>query len=117
MNVPFPLNEPLPFHGVDNHRFKLGTNVFEAVEDPGDGYRSYLGSVVATDGEGIFFATQVDTVEVVEYQLDHDEVSTEDIRGYALRSTTDGHIWLVFGTNVWDGYYPCFVFRYTPRAP
>lgn len=120
MNVPFPLNEPLPFHGVDNHRFKLGPNVFEAIEDPDDGYRSYLGSVQATDGEGIFFATPVDTVEVVEYEAggqgwEHRDVG--DVNGYALRSTSDGHIWLVFGTDNWEEYYPCFVFRYTPRAP
>lgn len=118
MKVPFPLNEPLPFHGVDNHRFRLGPNVFEAVEDPDDGYRSYLGSVQATDGEGIFFSNPVDTVEAVEYLEKFDsKAGTRDVEGWALRSVGDGHVWLVFGTEDYWDYYPCFVFRYTPRAP
>ena len=114
MNVPFPLNQPLPFHGVDNHRFKLGPNVFEAIEDPDDGYRSYLGSVQATDGEGIFFATPVDTVKVVEVVNNAWE---DQFHGYEARSVADGHVWLRFGTDFYLDYYPGFVFRYTPRAP
>jgi hypothetical protein len=95
------------FYGVDNNRFKLGTRVFEAIEDPGDGYRSYLGSVERTDGAGIFFPHPLARVKIAGF-----DDGTE--RGYRLTDKT-GHVWLVFGTNTDDNYYPCFFFRYQPK--
>jgi hypothetical protein len=95
------------FHGVDNNRFKLGKRVFEAIEDPDDGYRSYLGSVERTDGDGIFFPLPLARVKVSEFEQDRE-------RGYSF-TDKDGHVWLVFGTNSDDDYYPCFFFRYQPK--
>jgi hypothetical protein len=117
IKTPFPVNTPLPFYGVDGNRLKLGDKVYEAVEDPDDGYRSCLGSVeVRADGAGIFFPNPVDTVVVVD--LDEPRPSGADgaADGWALTSTADGHVWLAFGTEHYDQYYPGFLFRYSPRT-
>jgi hypothetical protein len=40
-----PLGKELGFYGVDSNRFKLGSKVYEAIEDEGDGYRSSLNDI------------------------------------------------------------------------
>jgi hypothetical protein len=103
------------FYGVDNNRFKIGARVFEVLEDEDDGYRSYLGSIERTDGDGIFFPHPLARVKITEF----DEVTGEyhsPTRGYRLTDKS-GHVWLEFGTADYDDYYPCFVFRYRPKDP
>jgi hypothetical protein len=102
MDTPFPLDTPLPFHGVDNLRFKN---------------RSALGSVAVHDGVGIFFGTPVDTVTVVPLNesQQYDPYRTE-FAGWVVKSTSDGHEWLRFGTENYSDYCPGFVFRYSPRT-
>lgn len=102
------IGNELPFYGVDNNCFKLGDRVFEAVEDESDGYRSYLGSVEVRDPSGlIFFRTPLASVRVVEVDDNYAEE-------YQLVDD-GGHVWLRFGTNNCDDYYPYFVFEYQPR--
>lgn len=117
----------LPFYGVDNHAFKLGNQVWIALMDGNDGYRSYLNSVEAIacrangtyqwvekeDGVDIphverliFFDVPLDQVLVL-------ETSGTEVRGYVLQGS-EGHPWLEFGTDHSDSYYPHFVFRYAP---
>lgn len=97
------------FYGIDNECFKLGNQVFEAVEDEDDGYRSYLGSVEVRETDGlIFFRTPLATVVAEEWSDCHSE-------GINLVDITDGHVWLSFGTDYMDDYYPCFFMRYQPR--
>ena len=110
------------FYGVDNNCFKLGVLVFEAVEDPGDGYRSYLETVkidVDEQEDFIFFNTPLARVRVVEaeshFNAEHDEFY--DFDGLYLQDVEDGHIWLVVGTNNTNDYYPWFVFQYRPKEP
>lgn len=112
--LPFKLGEPLKFYGVDNNRFKLGPDVFEAQEDPSDGYRSYLGTVakVAEPGD-VFFRKPLDTVTARE--VDHVKRGNYYFDGYELLGK-DGHVWLRFGTDNVDDYYPFFVFEYTPKS-
>jgi hypothetical protein len=38
----------------------------------------------------------------------------DNFNGYILRDVDTHHIWLVFGTNNADDYYPCFKFWYNP---
>lgn len=96
------------FYGVDHNRFKLGRTVYECVEDEDDGYRSALQEVrkipKAETEKLIFYGNPVDTVRV-------------DAAGDCNRlvSVVDGHVWLEYGTDYSDDYYPCFVFTYTPR--
>lgn len=97
------------FYGVDSTCFKLDKTVYEVVEDPADGYRSMLGTIAEVPKEGkIFFRTAIDQVKLVR---DHSEY----FDGWKIVSVRDGHVWLTFGTDENDDYYPCFVFEYTPR--
>lgn len=97
------------FYGVDNECFKLGNQVFEACEDEDDGYRSYLGSVeVRETNDLIFFRTSLATVVAEEFEHGSRE-------GVNLVDVTDGHVWLSFGTDYCDDYYPCFFVSYHPR--
>jgi len=96
------------FYGVDNTSFKLGRNVWCAVEDEDDGYRSYLGSVVVDVGDHIFFDRPLGTVRI---EVD----SVGDFDGFRLVDISDGHVWLQFGTDNSDDYYPMFRFHYEPK--
>ena len=99
------------FYGIDNNQFKLDKVVYEALEDAEDGYRSYMDSVVVKDVEkSIFFRQSIAVVKLV----DCDE---RDFSGYALIDITDNHMWLKFGTDNSDSYYPYFVFEYSPKEP
>lgn len=115
--MPVPLGVRLPFYGVDNQCFKLGDVVYEAMEDPDDGYRSYLGSVVVKDAAGlIFFGKPVDEVVVVALAVSETEPPDYPFNGYVVKSLRDGHEWLRFGTEDYLNYYPGFVFKYQPRT-
>lgn len=94
------------FYGVFNNSFKLGDVIFEAIEDPSDGYRSYLDTIVLSSG-GIFSKQPLAYVQIL-----HKETGSED--GYSLFSPETGHVWLWVGTESTDDYYPYFVFNYTP---
>lgn len=109
------VGRPLAFYGVDGTRFRLGEPgkrpvTFEAVEDPEDGYRSMMDEVKLVTGEppGIYFATAIAAVVPVE--------SPGDVDGYDLVDIFNGHVWLRFGTNDRDEYYPTFVFDYVPSG-
>lgn len=96
------------FYGVDNNAFKLNTVVFEAIEDPSDGYRSFYKCVIVHfDDRYIFFDKPLATVKIV---FDN----TGD--GWSLIDTKDSHKWLEVGTDHSDNYYPFFYFRYTPKT-
>lgn len=104
------VGQEFPFFGVDNNTFKLGDTVYEAVEDESDGYRSMLEDVKVKDHEGlIFFGQPVATVRLVSDDGEFD--------GYRLVDVADGHVWLRFGTDAADDYYPMFTFEYAAKAP
>ena len=95
------------FYGVNQNCFKLGSIVFEAIEDESDGYRSYLDSIPLVKSDKIFQRRPLANVKV---QDDGDFV-------YLIEYFDDGseHTWLTIGTGNIDDYYPMFVFDYTPR--
>jgi hypothetical protein len=102
------LNGTYSFYGVCHNEFKLNDQVWEAIEDPDDGYRSYLGSIEKKDSNGIFFPDPLAQVH-----LTHEDNGNRDV--YRLTDMNDGHIWLEFGTDDTDDYYPYFVFEYHPK--
>lgn len=103
---------PRAFFGVDGECFKLDGNVFEAVADPDDGYRSSFDYMLPKDPAGlIFFRAPIDSVRIEEL------FERSGLDGWVLRSVLDGHVWLRVGTDYSDGYYPCFSFQYSPRKP
>lgn len=98
------------FYGVDNNCFKIGFHTFEAVENADDGYRSFMDCVaLKTDNELIFFGHSIANIRI--------EVLSDDVKIYRFVDTDDGHIWLAFGTDHTDDYYPYFVFQYNPKPP
>lgn len=106
--------EELGFYGMDGNFFKLGRDVFEAVEDESDGYRSYLGEIRSLEnppaGKLVFFQhRRVDTVKVR-------NADDTDFEGYEIVSVKDGHVWVRIGTDNTDNYYPSCHIEYTPRA-
>ncbi len=107
---PFEVGDIFEFYGVDGLFFKVNDLVIQVVEDEDDGYRSYLGSVEVREGDVIkdliFFKTPLATVLVRE--------STEhECDGYELVDSA-GHVWLSFGTDNRDDYYPSFCADWVP---
>ena len=109
----------LDYYGADagDHTFKVDDIVFKVLEDPNDGYRSCLGAIDYTDEHSsIFFRTPIARVCIETYEGRNQEWSQGD-QGYQLVDIADGHVWLEFGTDNTDDYYPCFVFRHMPKSP
>lgn len=105
------LPTPFAFYGVFGTKFKLGDSVFEAIEDPYDGYRSYLDTLeIASKGNAVFSRTPIASVFIM-------LVDRESTQGYELIDAKTGHIWLRVGTDDYGDYYPCFIFQYEPMAP
>lgn len=84
----FKYNEEFDFYGVCNNEFKLNDTVYEAVEDPDDGYRSYLGSIEVKNSDGIFFGMPLARVKAVAVG------NHRDLDGWEFVDVTDGHVWL-----------------------
>lgn len=115
------------FYGVCGNAFKIDDLVFEAMEDENDGYRSCLGAIDVKDEQKdglIFFKKHVAVCKLTHYCGPDDYVPVEGEyhfhrEGIDFYRLTDrsGHVWLEFGTDNTDDYYPCFIFRYNPKAP
>jgi hypothetical protein len=111
------------YHGADNgeNEFKIDDVVFKVVENPDDGYRSYLGTIeYSDDSKGIFFKNPIAQVKIETYdeECSNDTFLTSQLnQGYRLTDANDGHVWLEFGTHNYDDYYPCFIFRHYPKKP
>lgn len=86
------------------NRFQLGSVLFEAVEDEGDGYRSNMEEVIVVDTnkpkQGLLAEVTIK--------------SSNTIEGYSLIDD-EGYTWLTFGTECYDEYYPCFIFNTFPK--
>lgn len=90
------------------NRFQLGSVLFEVIEDESDGYRSYFQELQVIDTErrknpGDFLA-----------EVTIEKVHEQDMDGYHIVDK-DGHVWVEFGTNNNDDYYPCFYFTTNPK--
>jgi len=121
------------FYGAQNNCFKLNGIVFEAIENPEDGYRSnYEMLLIPPNGNNMtgFFPTPLAKVEVRRLGENEEIKNFSDLppsqhsgyyeysdEGYFLKDITDGHIWLSFGTSLVDDYYPCFMFEYCAKEP
>lgn len=115
------IGQEFDFYGAAENQFKLGDVVWEAVEDPSDGYRSCLGCIIVKpESQTIFFKTPISRVRVdyfkgmenpnAKYLYERREVDF-----YKLVDISDGHVWLTLGTDNSDDYYPSFHFNYAPK--
>lgn len=101
------IGETYSLYGVHDRCFKLGNTVFEAIEDPDDGYRSYLKSVEIVDKEikdKLVFSNK----PFVNVTL----VDATEICGINFIDESE-HCWLSIGTDVSDSYYPFLYFIIT----
>jgi len=107
------------FYGVDSTQFMVGVGgsviVFQAIENPDDGYRSYLDCVRIAKPDGIFFDRPL--AKVIINDIDEFNEYRRTFEGYHLKDLTDDHVWLRFGTDNHDDYYPTFIFEYCPKEP
>ena len=111
----------LEYFGADDasHEFMVDGIVFKVLEDPNDGYRSMLGVIeYGEKSDSIFFRKSLAKVRIETYEGRISEGSwSQSDEGYQLVDIEDGHVWLEFGTDNTDDYYPYFVFRHTPKEP
>ena len=109
----------LEYYGADegDNAFKVDGIVFKVLEDPDDGYRSYLSTIDYTDEHNsIFFRSPLALVRIETYDVTaEDEYLNQANQGYRLVDVIDEHIWLQFGTHNYDDYYPMFIFRHSPK--
>ena len=109
----------LEYFGADDsaHEFKVDGIIFKVLEDPSDGYRSCLGVIeYGEESNSIFFRKALARVRIETYEGRNVDYSSGD-QGYQLVDISDDHIWLEFGTDNTDDYYPMFIFRHTPKEP
>ena len=107
----------LDYYGADSasHEFKVEGIVFKVLEDPDDGYRSHLGAIeYGEQSSAIFFRQPIAKVAIEMYDGENRDY-LQGNQGYRLVDVKDGHVWLEFGTDNTDDYYPCFVFRHMPK--
>ena len=112
----------LDYYGADeaDSTFKVDGIVFKALEDPDDGYRSYLGAIdYSEQHSSIFFKSAIARVRLERFEIekrdDEDSMHVRAQAGYRLVDLDDDHIWLTFGTDYYDDYYPYFIFKHTPK--
>jgi hypothetical protein len=102
------LSGPHILCGVDvvegNMLLVLDDTTYEAIEDPDDGYRSYMRS----------FEVSAKTV-VNRFKPIPVECETDD-DWMSIRSVATGKICLRIGTDSQDSYYPLFVAEWEPLA-
>tara|TARA_Y100001973_G_C5198178_1_gene335762 strand:- start:1652 stop:2161 length:510 start_codon:yes stop_codon:yes gene_type:complete len=108
------------FYGMDHNAIKLNDMIFEILEDPDDGYRSYLGAarIPLQDHNYIFFPNPIAKIRLIT----SDKISwrkeiNNDFNGYVILDLRDNHIWALIGTGNIDDYYPYFECRYFPKSP
>lgn len=94
------------FYGIFQNMFKLDDLVFEALEDPDDGYRSSLDTILVRKTSHKFLRKPLAKVTL----------TCEDNGMHYIFNLVDenNHIWLSIGTVHNDAYYPYFVFEYYP---
>lgn len=105
------------YYGADEGHceFRLDHVVFKVLEDPEDDYRSSLGAVIygdPNDAKGLMFQQPIARVRVE--KGDWRDESKELTIGYRLVDADTDHIWLEFGTENADDYYPMFIFTHRP---
>ena len=110
----------LEYFGSDSssHEFKIDDIIFKVLEDPADGWRSSLGVIeYGNESNAIFFCQPLATITVETYTGERVDNQYGDglNRGYRLVDINDGHIWLEFGTDNYNDYYPMFIFRHFPK--
>lgn len=126
-------DEEMPFYGAHSNCFKVGSIVFEVLENPDDGYRSSMDMMLIHPNQDMsgFFDTPLGTVRLERkigisesfhddakpgsWNDRHGPTESDHYDGWCLIDTKDDHVWLEFGTKNYDDWYPMFWFYYRPK--
>lgn len=100
--------------------FGMDGKTYTAIEDPNDGYRSYLSAITVDEGhtEALIGASPIGRKVVCTHEDCAPAGGFED--GRDLLTVTDaktGHVWMVLGTTNTDDYYPCCVLEWNAMEP
>lgn len=93
-------------------RFRLDGVVYMAVEDPNDGYRSSLGSLIVPNDKTM--GNVFPPVAVIGRMMADDEYEKHDVLEFVDAFT--GKVVLEVGTANTNDYYPSFVASFHPEA-
>lgn len=92
-------------------RFRLDGIVYLAIEDPDDGYRSYMRDL-KTD-ESAIMKNVFDPIDVVCHHRTKNRCDNDDILEVINKKT--GKVILEVGIGNYDDYYPYFVANFRPE--
>jgi len=95
------------YHCTLANSFQLGSVIFEVLEDEEDGYRSSMKDVQVVNKNASKIGLLAE-VSIVSFD-------TGTKHGYRLVDTSDDYVWLEFGTEDYNDYYPCFMFNTYPK--
>lgn len=101
------------FYGMEHSAVKLNDMIFEILDDPNDGYRSYLGAarIADSDSQYRFFRKPIAKIRIEAI----DGGAEKAFEGYHFIDTKDNHVWCRIGTSYIDDYYPSFTCSYYPK--
>lgn len=88
-------------------RFELDGQVYEAVENPSDGYRSYMDKLVVSNKR---VRNKIPETQVVCVYRDDDDCDLLD-----FIDCKNGKVFLTIGTRHVGDYYPVCIFEYSPE--
>lgn len=91
-------------------RFVLDGRTYKAIEDPSDGYRSYLEDLIVTDE---IISNTFPPQEVIGIMKDNDDYSVNDTIQFF--DIVTGKIVLEIDTDNTDDYYPYCVMNWYPE--
>lgn len=97
------------YHNNRINQFQLGSVIFEVIENEDDGYRSSLKEVAILDTNAIKLSNNFLAEVVIK------NGNKDNFEGWLIEDENDGHIWLKFGTDNVDDYYPTFTFYFNPK--
>jgi hypothetical protein len=99
-------------------RFKLDGVVYVAMEDPSDGYRSYLGELKIDEEEikNPFSGVEVKGVYRTRSGDPEEDWTSKSCSILDLVDTTTNEVVVSIGTDNDDDYYPWFVGYFDPKA-
>ena len=95
---------------VDGIRFSLDGVNYECLENPNDGYRSYLNDLKVTSEPCRYRFPETEVL----CSMSENSYRHEDI--LEVRETKTGKIVLRIGTDNDDAYYPVCIMQYFPQA-
>lgn len=91
----------------DTIRFELDGQVYEAVENPSDGYRSYMDKLILSNKK---VRNKIPEIQVVCVYRDDNDCDLLD-----FIDCKNGKVFLTVGTKHVGDYYPVCIFEYHPE--